>query len=187
MTNRYSKGKIYRLVSDITDKIYIGSCCMPLRQRLSMHKKMFEYFKNGKRKTCCSSKELLEIDPHTQIVLIEQFPCNSKEELFMRERYWIENLNCVNKIRPIITKVEVAHYRKKYFVENKQQILEKAKQYREKNHEEISQKKKEYYNTHKDVIIAWEKANLDKRNAQARERRRLKKISNEEPILVFID
>lgn len=187
MTNRYSKGKIYKLVSNMTEKIYIGSCCVPLNNRLYIHKKMFKYFQTGKRATCCSSKELLEIDPNIQIVLIELFPCSSKQELFKRERYWIENLNCVNKIRPITTIDEKIEYRRKHYVENKEEVLKKAKEYREKNSEIIKQKKQNYYNTHKDVVKAWEKANLEKRNAQARERRKIKKLKSQEPILIFID
>ena len=34
----YSKGKIYKLVSNKTDDVYIGSCLMTLSTRLSKHR-----------------------------------------------------------------------------------------------------------------------------------------------------
>jgi ribosome-interacting GTPase 1 len=33
-----------------------------------------------------------------QIVLIETFPCSSRDELNARESYYIRSLNCVNKV-----------------------------------------------------------------------------------------
>lgn len=32
-----------------------------------------------------------------EIVLVEYFPCKTKEELTARERYWIQNNDCINK------------------------------------------------------------------------------------------
>ena len=40
----YSLGKIYKIVSDLTDKIYIGSTCLEkLCMRLSKHKYTIEF------------------------------------------------------------------------------------------------------------------------------------------------
>ena len=42
-TNRYNNGKIYKLVSNHTDKIYIGSTCKErLCQRLAKHKSNYK-------------------------------------------------------------------------------------------------------------------------------------------------
>ena len=37
-------------------------------------------------------------------ILIEDFPCNSKDQLFARERYYTNEIECVNiyKIRGVI-------------------------------------------------------------------------------------
>ena len=35
-----------------------------------------------------------------EIVWIEDYPCERKEQLTARERYYIENINCVNKLIP---------------------------------------------------------------------------------------
>ena len=34
----YEKAKIYQLVNDITDDIYIGSTCQPLSKRMAEHR-----------------------------------------------------------------------------------------------------------------------------------------------------
>jgi hypothetical protein len=36
--NKYHNGKIYKLVNDVDDKVYIGSTCQPLYKRLYEHK-----------------------------------------------------------------------------------------------------------------------------------------------------
>jgi hypothetical protein len=35
-----------------------------------------------------------------RIVLIENYPCDSKNELHARERYYVNNIDCVNKNKP---------------------------------------------------------------------------------------
>ena len=90
----YQKGKIYKLVSDHTDEIYIGSTCQLLCHRLSQHARDF---REGKNK--CTCKNMFELGK-VKIVLIENVPCDSKEELYKRERHYIETMNCVNKAIP---------------------------------------------------------------------------------------
>ena len=36
-------------------------------------------------------------EDNLEIFLIESYPCNSKDELIARERYYIETMECVNK------------------------------------------------------------------------------------------
>ena len=38
------------------------------------------------------------------IVLVEEYPCSTKDELFKRERYYIENNTCINKHAPSMTR-----------------------------------------------------------------------------------
>jgi len=94
----YSKGKIYKIIDETNGDVYIGSTIQPLSHR-PCHK--YHDF-NINRKKC-------------KVVLIENYPCNSLEELLWRERYHIENNECVNKNRPIITEAE----RKKMITDNK--------------------------------------------------------------------
>ena len=136
----YQKSKIYKLVSDHTDEIYIGSTIQKLCYRLSGHA---SDFRKGKNK--CTSKKLFELGK-VKIVLIENCPCDSKEELLKRERHYIETMVCVNKYIPGRSMAEnyqdkKEHYQKKskeYKLKNK----DKIKEYRLKNIDTIKERKK---------------------------------------------
>tara|TARA_R110002012_G_scaffold157910_2_gene319194 strand:+ start:177 stop:512 length:336 start_codon:yes stop_codon:yes gene_type:complete len=90
----YQKGKIYKLVSDHTDEIYIGSTCQLLCHRLSGHARDF---RKGKNKCTCrnmfesAKKNMFELGK-VKIVLIENVPCDSKEELLKKQRYYIDTM-----------------------------------------------------------------------------------------------
>lgn len=108
ITNKYNGGKIYKLVSPHTDKIYIGSTCRSIETRLKEHKSNYnKWISRNRNKGYISSFELLKYDD-VNIVLLETYSCNNKYELYDKERYHIEqNLNnVVNKIRPNRTNQE---------------------------------------------------------------------------------
>jgi len=95
MDERYQKGKIYRIVCNVTGEVYVGSTITTLGERLSKHKT---------KMTCCSS-EIIQRGNY-RIELIEPFPCRNKQELLWRERYYIEQNECINKMPPIVTEEE---------------------------------------------------------------------------------
>lgn len=164
--SRYQNGKIYKLVSNVSDKIYIGSTCNTLAKRLAEHKKTHKRFTNGKILNKSSSTELFKLDGEVKIILIEDFPCKSKNELVKRERVHIESNICVNKKIPGRTKAEyyeanreeILKSQKQYYEENSQQILKSQKQYYEVNREEILKSKKQYYEVNREEIEAKGKA-----------------------------
>jgi len=80
-------------------------------------------------------------------VLVENYPCNSKDELLARERHYIENNECVNKYIPGRPKAEAD---KAYAIANKDKIQEYKKEYYEKNKDGVIKKYKE---AHKDEIL----------------------------------
>ena len=62
----------------------------------------------------------------SEIVLIEEYPCNFKSELHERETYWIKQTECVNKNYP-------NRSTKQYYIDNKDRISEQQKkQYKNK-------------------------------------------------------
>lgn len=126
----YQQSKIYKIINpNIPDKIYYGSTIRKyLSQRFAQHKKW-----NNK----CSSKILFE-KPDAKIVLVENYPCKDKNELEKRERYYIENNECVNVKIPGRTVEE-------WLKDNKEKIREQKRRYAEKNKEKI----KKYYQEHK--------------------------------------
>jgi hypothetical protein len=98
----YTQGKIYQIIDD-EGKRYIGSTTIKLYRRFSKH----IHDNNSNKRKCSSIK--LNLDK-AEISLLEAYPCNSRKELLQRERYWIEKLECVNQMRPIITKEEKRKY-----------------------------------------------------------------------------
>ena len=82
----YQKGKIYKLtVDEDPSLVYYGSTTQQLCERLAQHK---EKYKNGS--IYYTSHELFKVGIPV-ITLIEKYPCDSKEELHARERFFIEN------------------------------------------------------------------------------------------------
>ena len=80
----YQNGKIYKIISNETTKYYIGSTIFDLEIRLEGHKKAYKRFLDGYSYDNFSSFELLKLGD-VRIELIENYPCNSKKELEMRE------------------------------------------------------------------------------------------------------
>ena len=140
----FNNGKIYKLVSSNTDEIYIGSTIKTLEKRKYGHLSAFKQWKDGKPNTSLSSFRIIEAGD-VEIVLLELYPCDTKNELFYRERYWMEKLKCVNIYRPIVGQEE----QKEYYEQNKEQILKKKKEQYLKNNEQILKKKKESYEQNK--------------------------------------
>lgn len=122
----YLNGKIYKIISENTEKIYIGSTVKKLSCRFSDHKR------NPLHKISCASNIIIECG-EARIELIEEYPCESKKDLLLREQYWMDHFSdlCVNKQRAIVDK-KLAN-----------------KEWRENNKEYLKEKYKDYYQLHK--------------------------------------
>jgi hypothetical protein len=120
--------------------VYYGATTKLLCDRLTQHKSSANSTKGRK----CTSKQLFDIG-NVQIFLVENFPCDSKEQLNARERHWIENNKCVNKCLPMQTNIEKKEYRKEFYEANKEQILENQKVYREEHREARRTQQKTYH------------------------------------------
>ena len=98
----YQLGKIYKIVDNTNGKIYIGSTCVPyLSTRLAGHTTHYNQFKKGLR-TNLTSFQIIENGDY-DIVLLENHPCDDKNELHSRERFYVDSLECVNKQKPTQT------------------------------------------------------------------------------------
>tara|TARA_B110000285_G_scaffold235429_2_gene317098 strand:- start:14198 stop:14911 length:714 start_codon:yes stop_codon:yes gene_type:complete len=92
----YNKGKIYKIISDSCLLPYIGSTIDTIEYRFRKHITKYKSWKNGKS-NYNTSFEILKYDD-ARIELIENYPCNSREELEKQEgTYIIIGKNCVNK------------------------------------------------------------------------------------------
>ena len=98
MTN-YTNGKIYKIVNDIDNEIYVGSTIISLARSKAQHKTNSK--KNQNRKLCkhCNSIGWQSVS----IVLIERYPCDTKKELMQRERFYYDLLEpSLNGQKPIL-------------------------------------------------------------------------------------
>lgn len=92
----YSKGRIYAIRAPGTDECYIGSTTLALSMRMANQRADFKAWKSGKKNYYTSFK-LIEREG-AYIELIEEFPCESREQLNKREGEVIRaTANCVNK------------------------------------------------------------------------------------------
>lgn len=175
--NKYENGKIYRLVCNITNKNYYGSTIQLLSKRLYEHKRDYKRYLNN-NKNYITSFEIIKGD-NFEIILVELFNCSCKLELEKRERYYIENNECINKNIPTrslkewyddnkdnmkeyyklnkdkiieykeVNKEKIKEYSMKYRDLNKEKAKEKRKIYTEANKEKIKEYLKQYYETQK--------------------------------------
>jgi len=106
----YANGKIYKIVGD-TGATYYGSTTVSLRERMYKHR--------GGSKTKNKTSAYLEIisQMDCEIILVENYPCESKKELEDREAWYIRENPCVNRQIPGRTP-------KQYYEYNREKINE---------------------------------------------------------------
>jgi hypothetical protein len=156
----YNQGKIYKIVCNETGNQYIGSTVEPtLARRLTGHKRNYNAYLNGKH-NYVSSFEILKSNSY-DIILIENFPCETKDELHARERFHIESNKCVNMVIPTRTHKEylqdkkeiIAIQSKSYQLINKDKIAEQRKEFYQNNKEVLAKQHKNWYEANKDIIL----------------------------------
>jgi hypothetical protein len=138
----YKNGKVYKIVDVNEEMVYIGSTTRQLGHRMAGHRSDF------KRNQYCSSSILFNKYgvENCKILLLENYPCNNKEELNSKEGEYIKTLNCINKQISGQTK-------KEYYEKNKEKILNNFKEYREINKERIKEHKHLKYLEKKELKI----------------------------------
>ena len=144
----YQLGKIYKIISQETEKIYIGSTSLKyLSERFAHHRCTF----NNQLIHKISSAEILKFND-AKIILIETFPCNSKDELNSREQFWIDHPDykhlCVNILKAYIGSDKKQYYKEQKHANhilNREENLKKFALYRKENKDKIQEKQKETY------------------------------------------
>jgi predicted GIY-YIG superfamily endonuclease len=135
--DKYQRGKVYAIVCNKTGRRYVGSTCEPkLARRLSSHVQDFKNW-DGEKK-CCSSFNIIK-DGDYYIVLLESYPCNSRDELRMCEQKHIDLCECVNKQKAFQSEEDFKECNKKwqkiYYDKNREKIAERVKQRNLQNRE----------------------------------------------------
>ncbi len=98
----YQNGKIYKIVDHTTDNIYIGSTCEPtLAKRLSKHVTSYKCYTTTKLTNYLTSFDIIK-NQNYEIILIENYPCQNRDELHAREAFWIQQIKCINRNLPYL-------------------------------------------------------------------------------------
>ena len=145
--SKYTNGKIYQITDTTHTMSYIGSTINTLSRRMAQHRNIYKRFVNGKCIVRLSAFDLFEeFDvENCKIVLIEVYPCNSKEELFAREGYHIANVECINKC--IMGRTKKEHYE-----DNKDDSLNSVRVYRQLNIEKLRERESLYRQVNREAI-----------------------------------
>ena len=139
----YERGKVYAIICRKTGRKYIGSTCEPtIAKRLAKHVTDFKHWKEGKRSWCSSFDIIQDNDYH--IVLLELYSCNSKDELRMCEQKHIDLNECGNKVKAFLSKEEKIKQQKEYIEKHKERIAERMKKWYENNKEQLLKYQKIY-------------------------------------------
>ena len=136
-----SKGKIYKILNNIDDEIYVGSTIKTLSQRMASHRCLANFNPYNKL-----YKHMIDIGiDKFYIELVENYPCTDVYELRSREGYYIREIGTLNKNVAGRTKQGWKH-------EVKEGIKEKAHTYYEQKKEKAQEYHKSYYENHKEHL-----------------------------------
>ena len=177
--NKYLNGKIYTIRSHQTDKYYIGSTIQPLHKRLHCHRKDLKY-NAGKR---LSSFEIIKFDDN-YIELLEEYPCENKNQLCRREGELIRqyknnlvNLHIAGRTLNEWTEDNKDNLKEKqhqYYADNKG----KCKMYVVNNKERVDKYQREYRIKHKENIAEYGKKHAENNKERIAEHKRQYYILN---------
>jgi len=171
MVKNYENTKIYKIVCNVSGLIYIGATTKKyLSQRLDAHISSFKSFKAGKNTRETTSYKVLEAGDY-YIELLELCNCSNIEEQSVKERYYVDLIDCVNKYIPgrttkeylqdnknkikeykIRNQEKIDEYQKEYKIKNKEKIKQNFKEYQIKNREKLRLKLNEYNRINRDII-----------------------------------
>ena len=154
------KSYIYKIYDNTNGNQYYGSTTQKLSMRMCGHRANYKRFMEkgyGIYGTgYCRSFDILKNGDYSYS-LVEEVECDSKLILHQRERYYIENNDCINKYIPSRTSQEYYQDNKEKFSEYREANKNKIKEYREVNKEKM----KEYHQANKDKIKEYKKEKIE--------------------------
>jgi hypothetical protein len=140
MMSEYMTGRIYKIVHDQYDAIYVGSTFYTLRTRFRWHKRP--------NNSCTIAKLMNEYGTeHFKILLVKEYQVCDDNHLRAWEQLWMNKLSNFNghaAFQPL-SKQRNKQYDKQYRKEHREQKIEKNKQYYETHRKEVLEQQKQYY------------------------------------------
>jgi len=118
--NQFKNGKIYKIVDNTCDKIYIGSTIQSLKSRLWHHQSDYRLNHN------VSSRYILQNNDYS-IELLQCFPCDNRQQLHEKEQEYMSLYGdrCVNVKKAFLTEEQRERSFKNYYEKNKETLLAK--------------------------------------------------------------
>ncbi len=159
-------GIVYIIECLETGEVYIGSTMRSLEDRYKDHRKC-----SGD----CSSRRIIERGNHTARAL-EVVDTQDRDQLRIREQYWINQYECVNQTRAYATEEERKDQQragaKRYRHKNQEVVREACRRYYQENKDKAKAKAKIYNRENQEVVREacrrYYQENLDKERARAR-------------------
>jgi len=153
-----TKGFVYEIRCNITNKCYYGSTTSLYRKHNHMHN------------NSTSSKEIIDGGNWTMKTL-ETIFYKDKSELLLRERWYIQNNDCVNINLPITTIWEKSEQQsetmRKWYIKNKKKHLITCAKYQETHKEKHAQAMQRYQQKNFERIRIYQRAYRQKQHDQA--------------------
>ena len=149
----YKNARIYQIRNNVDDDVYVGSTTQTLCKRMAKHRVDMHSKTKLHRPLYIKMKEY-GVDCF-YIELIEECPCENKEQLRRREGHFIREIGTLNMILAGRTK-------KEWTTDNNEHVQENAHKYYEQNQEKRTQQSKEYYETHVEEIKQYNKEYYEK-------------------------
>jgi hypothetical protein len=160
----YENGKIYIIKSRTSKLVYIGSTCQTLRKRFAAHKSDY------RRGITISSSRLIELGD-AYIELLEEFPCDDREDLNGAEGQWMS-------IYPTCVNIRVAgRTPTEYYQTNKESIASRHANYYQTNKESIASNHAIYRQANRVKIASKRAVYLRLRYLKVKEQKRLAKLA----------
>ena len=119
--SKYNNGKIYKLCPKVYDDDYIPYYGYTIEKhlcnRLGKYKSYFKNYLIGKYSYHKYFKLFYDYGfDNVNIILIENYPCNSQNELNARLEYHVKKNKCLNKIENTIEELNKMEYNKIDFI-----------------------------------------------------------------------
>ena len=144
MSNKYENAKVYCILNLIDDDVYVGSTCQTLSQRMTKHRHNTKSRPDAMKITQKMRDQGIE---NFYIKLLEEYPCENKEQLMKKEGEWIRNISTLND--KVMGRTH-AEWMKKWREENKEQYLETKREYRKNNIDKLREQDNARY--HKKTV-----------------------------------
>ena len=129
----YNNAKVYKIYNLIDDDIYVGSTCQSLSKRMAKHRGSMNTTEKSHRPLY---SKMLDLGVENVFIeLIEECPCESKDQLRQKEGFFIREMGTLNKRIENRSKKE---YNQLYDKTHRQEKNQHTRNWRENNKEHVS-------------------------------------------------